>query len=76
MRDTRYDVKTLAVLILVAAVSGACSAAPDRPSASPTALEEGDRAPGFTLESPEAEISLDDYRGEKAVLLYFSMGPG
>ena len=26
--------------------------------------------------SPKAEVSLADYRGEKPVLLYFSMGPG
>jgi hypothetical protein len=41
-----------------------------------TALNEGDRAATFTLTSPDAEISLSDYRGEKPVLLYFSMGPG
>ncbi len=39
-------------------------------------LEEGDKAPGFTLRSPEHEVSLTDSRGKKAVLLYFSMGPG
>ncbi len=39
-------------------------------------LEEGDEAPDFTLASPESEVSLADYRGERPVLLYFSMGPG
>ncbi len=47
-----------------------------RPDSAASALKEGDEAPDFTLESPEAEISLADYRGDKPVLLYFSMGPG
>ena len=37
----------------------------------------GEAAPGFAL--PRAgggPVSLSDYRGERAVLLYFSMGPG
>jgi cytochrome oxidase Cu insertion factor (SCO1/SenC/PrrC family) len=34
-------------------------------------------APGFTLASAQGgTVSLTDYRGHKAVLLYFSMGPG
>jgi peroxiredoxin len=34
-------------------------------------------APGFTLSSAQSgTISLADYRSHKAVLLYFSMGPG
>jgi hypothetical protein len=37
----------------------------------------GAMAPGFTLSSAEGGIvPLADYRGHKAVLLYFSMGPG
>jgi hypothetical protein len=39
-------------------------------------LEEGQRAPNFHLVSSDGEVSLVDYRGEKPVLLYFSMGPG
>lgn len=37
----------------------------------------GAEAPPFTLPSAEKEsVSLEDYRGRRPVLLYFSMGPG
>lgn len=37
----------------------------------------GDKAPPFSLPSGSGEnVSLADYRGQKPVLLYFSMGPG
>ncbi|MBA3553120.1 MAG: redoxin domain-containing protein [Actinobacteria bacterium] len=40
-------------------------------------VQVGGQAPNFTLRSAQGEtISLADYRGEKPVLLYFSMGPG
>ena len=40
-------------------------------------LTEGDPAPDFQLPSAgDGTIRLSDYRGEKPVLLYFSMGPG
>ena len=67
-----------AALLLV--VGAACS----DPASSPpgtenraSSLKVGDEAPNFTLPSASGEeVSLADYRGEKAVLLYFSMGPG
>lgn len=54
----------------------ACKQAPSDQASDAPVLREGSRAPQFTLESLEGEISLADYRGEKPVLLYFSMGPG
>jgi hypothetical protein len=40
-------------------------------------LERGDAAPDFTLPSSDGKkLSLSAFRGKKAVLLYFSMGPG
>lgn len=37
----------------------------------------GKPAPDFSLPAAGGgEVSLGDYRGKKAVLLYFSMGPG
>lgn len=49
-------------------------------STSPTStvgLREGQMAPDFELPSAGGgDVRLSDYRGEKQVLLYFSMGPG
>ena len=59
------------ILLVTACQQGANDSASDAP-----VVREGDLAPGFSLESQDEEISLDDYRGEKPVLLYFSMGPG
>jgi hypothetical protein len=40
-------------------------------------VREGDRAPSFTLPSAQGrEVSMEQFRGRRAVLLYFSMGPG
>jgi hypothetical protein len=40
-------------------------------------IREGDRAPGFTLPSAQGpSVSSQDYVGQGAILLYFSMGPG
>jgi hypothetical protein len=49
-----------------------------RGSAAATAeLAKGDPAPDFQLPSADdGTVRLSDYRGEKPVLLYFSMGPG
>ena len=67
----------LAVAPILVVLAVACS---DR-TGSQTPVEGdvrvGEAAPGFTL--PRAgggSVSLSDYRGERAVLLYFSMGPG
>ncbi len=41
------------------------------------ALSVGDAAPDFSLPDVTGEtVSLQDFRGEKSVLLYFSMGHG
>jgi peroxiredoxin len=70
-------VRKLLVASVVLALFGlACQQETPKPESEATALQEGDRAPAFTLTSPDTEISLSDYRGEKPVLLYFSMGPG
>lgn len=40
-------------------------------------LRVGDPAPNFTLPSAQGkDVSLAGFRGNKPVLLYFSMGPG
>lgn len=64
----------VAPLLLLAV---ACSDQTEPPSTGEGDLRVGDAAPTFTL--PRAgggSVSLADYRGERAVLLYFSMGPG
>ena len=62
--------------LALALVGLACQQDSPKDTPGSAALNEGDPAPGFTLTSPKAEVSLADYRGEKPVLLYFSMGPG
>ena len=63
--------RTLLILPLIL-LAAACQA--DR---GPSRLREGATAPSFTLPSARGgPVSLGDYRGERAVLLYFSMGPG
>lgn len=50
---------------------------PASPETSASGLREGQIAPDFELPSVDGgEVRLGDYRHEKAVLLYFSMGPG
>jgi hypothetical protein len=40
-------------------------------------LGEGSQAPPFALPSADGTtVRLDDFLGDRAVLLYFSMGPG
>lgn len=43
----------------------------------PAKFKEGATAPDFRLRSADGgEVALRDFRGKRAVLLYFSMGPG
>lgn len=62
----------LGLLLPLIVLATAC-----RTSQGPLKVEEGETAPDFTLQSAEGPpVSLTDYRGDRAVLLYFSMGPG
>ncbi len=57
-------------MALVAILVTACGA-PE------SGLEEGDRAPDFSLQAADGDtVSLSDYRGEQPVLLYFHMALG
>jgi hypothetical protein len=69
-------VRILVLAVALGVLGVACQAPRDGATPSISTLKEGDAAPDFTLTSPSSEISLADYRGERAVLLYFSMGPG
>jgi hypothetical protein len=43
----------------------------------PARLNDGATAPDFRLPSADGgEVALRDFRNKRAVLLYFSMGPG
>ncbi len=69
LRVMKRGVLFLPLILLVAA---ACQA--DR---GPLRVGEGATAPNFTLPSAHGgRVSLGDFRGERAALLYFSMGPG
>ncbi len=68
--------KLLIVSAALVLVGAACQQAANNDATDAPVLQEGEQAPRFTLKSPDAEVSLNDYRGEKPVLLYFSMGPG
>jgi hypothetical protein len=63
---------------LLAACGGTEGASSTRSqSAGQPVVEVGDKAPPFSLPSASGEnVSLMDYRGQKPVLMYFSMGPG
>jgi len=57
-------------MALVAILVTACGA-PE------SGLEEGDRAPDFSLQAADGDtVSLSDYRSEQPVLLYFHMALG
>jgi hypothetical protein len=65
-----------ALLVPLALVGVACGT-PQPATNGEGPIRVGAMAPGFTLASAQGgTISLADYRGHKAVLLYFSMGPG
>ena len=65
-------------LALLGLASAACGGAGTAGSPPPTAKGPriGDPAPAFSLPSAQGgSVSLGEFRGRKAVLLYFSMGP-
>jgi cytochrome oxidase Cu insertion factor (SCO1/SenC/PrrC family) len=73
----RHGSPVVAALALVALLAAACQEQPAGPLTSETPVQPGDRAPDFRLPAASGtEVSLDDYRGTRPVLLYFSMGPG
>jgi cytochrome oxidase Cu insertion factor (SCO1/SenC/PrrC family) len=64
---------------VLALLGSACSRAGNSggDSGATDVLSVGDPAPDFTLRSAQgADVSLAGFRGNKPVLLYFSMGPG
>ena len=67
----RLTLPAVLLAVLVAACTGGDT------STAEAGLNVGDRAPSFDLPAAAGgRVSLDDYVGEKPVLLYFSMGPG
>jgi hypothetical protein len=71
-------VRLLGVLIALLSFGAGCSeSAAPRGDSGGSFIEEGDPAPAFALPTSDGgEVSLSEFRGKKAVLLYFSMGPG
>ncbi len=72
----RRIVGSAALLVLVAVPLGACSQQQASPPSPVGGVKVGEIAPDFTLPSASGgKVTLSDFEG-KAVLLYFSMGPG
>jgi hypothetical protein len=71
-------VRVLGVLIALLGFAAGCSQSePPRNESDRPTIKEGDVAPAFALPASDGgEVSLSEFRGKKAVLLYFSMGPG
>ena len=62
-----------AALLALALITAACSGAEEVSDGARV----GKEAPKFSLTSASGDqVSLDDYLGQRPVLLYFSMGPG
>ena len=69
----------LALLFAMAVLGVACGSGKeaDTQGGGAGAVRVGSVAPEFTLPSAKGgTVSLGEFRGRKAVLLYFSMGPG
>jgi hypothetical protein len=78
MVPIRAVVLTTALAFPIYAMT-ACEDSSEQPQtdAPQAGIVEGDRAPDFELQSASGgTVRLSDYRGDKPVLLYFSMGPG
>lgn len=63
----------------LALLATACAQRQESPSAAThmSSIKERSKAPQFALPSASGDkMSLDEFRGRKPVLLYFSMGPG
>lgn len=55
----------------------ACSGGGEKDTETTVTLREGDVAPDFSLPGVVGDtVSLQDFRDERSVLLYFSMGSG
>jgi cytochrome oxidase Cu insertion factor (SCO1/SenC/PrrC family) len=66
-----------ALLVIGGAACGGGGGAGSQDGAASSRSMVGQPAPDFTLPAARGNrISLSDYRGDKPVLLYFSMGPG
>jgi cytochrome oxidase Cu insertion factor (SCO1/SenC/PrrC family) len=78
MRHVQTVVMSTAIMI-ASFVMAACEQVSEQPAphADQAEIVVGDRAPNFELPSAAGEtVRLSDYRGDRPVLLYFSMGPG
>ena len=72
----RRVVGSIAVVLLVPLLLGACAQQEAGRPSSGGGVEVGQTAPDFTLPSANSgKVTLSDFKG-KPVLLYFSMGPG
>ncbi len=71
-------IRLLGVSVALLSFGSACSeSAPPKGDSGASVIKEGDTAPAFALPASDgSEVSLSEFRGKKAVLLYFSMGPG
>lgn len=68
-----------ALCALVALLAAACttSSGSSGTKSPESAITVGTKAPDFTLNTPDGQaVTLSSFRGNKPVLLYFSMGPG
>jgi hypothetical protein len=64
-------------LALVAAAALVLASCADSTRSFTAGLKVGDDAPAFELPAADgSRASLEDYVGNKPILLYFSMGPG
>jgi hypothetical protein len=76
MGDVRQAVtgSVLVLTLLLVSCQQAAETRKDRPESVPRI---GEMAPAFALPSAEGgQVSVRDFQGRSAVLLYFSMGPG